>query len=156
MTSLSSIVRKVLTIDPSAPALEYNKKWHTWGELTAIIDGIEAILATNAIGPGTRIGGILRNTPQIAAVITGIIINDRCVVTLNPTLPEAKLVGDIVAFLGALTGPFPQQTMPRLPPTLFSWSSAPPPMKKASISRATSTWGRKHQRSTKRARVPRA
>ena len=97
MTSLSSIVRKVLTIDPSAPALEYNKKWHTWGELTAIIDGIEAILATNAIGPGTRIGGILRNTPQIAAAITGIIINDRCVVTLNPALPEAKLVSDIVS-----------------------------------------------------------
>jgi acyl-coenzyme A synthetase/AMP-(fatty) acid ligase len=97
MTSLSSIVRTVLTIDPSAPALEYNKQWHSWGELTAIIDGIEAILAANAIGPGTRIGGILRNTPQIAAVITGIIINDRCVVTLNPTLPEAKLVGDIVA-----------------------------------------------------------
>ena len=97
MTSLSAIVRTVLTIDPSAPALEYNKQWHTWGELTAIIDGIEAILAANAIGPGTRIGGILRNTPQIAAVITGIIINDRCVVTLNPALPEAKLVGDIVA-----------------------------------------------------------
>jgi len=26
-------------------------------------------------------------------------------------------VGDIVAFLEALTGKFPQQTMPRLPPT---------------------------------------
>ncbi len=97
MTSLSSIVRAVLTIDPSAPALEYNKHWHSWGELTAIIDGIEAILAANAIGPGTRIGGILRNTPQMAAVITGIIINDRCVVTLNPALPEAKLVNDITA-----------------------------------------------------------
>lgn len=97
MTSLSSIVRTVLTIDPSAPALEYNKQWHSWGELTAIIDGIEAILAANAIGPGTRIGGILRNTPQMAAVITGIIINDRCVVTLNPALPEAKLVYDITS-----------------------------------------------------------
>jgi cytochrome c peroxidase len=26
-------------------------------------------------------------------------------------------VGDIVAFLESLTGTFPQQTMPRLPPT---------------------------------------
>jgi len=35
---------------------------------------------------------------------------------LNKTLPDAQ-VDDIVAFLMALSGPFPQQTMPRLPPT---------------------------------------
>jgi cytochrome c peroxidase len=35
---------------------------------------------------------------------------------LNQTLDDAQ-VGDIVAFLEALTGEFPQQTMPRLPPT---------------------------------------
>jgi cytochrome c peroxidase len=35
---------------------------------------------------------------------------------LNRTVTDAE-VADIVAFLGALTGPFPQQTMPRLPPT---------------------------------------
>lgn len=35
---------------------------------------------------------------------------------LNKTLSDAQ-VSDIVAFLGALTGPFPEQTMPRLPPT---------------------------------------
>ena len=95
MTSLSSIVRNVLTIEPSAPALEYEKTWHSWGELTAIIDAVETVLQENGIGPGARIGGILRNTPQIAAVIIGTIINDRCVVTLNPALPDAKLVNDI-------------------------------------------------------------
>jgi long-chain acyl-CoA synthetase len=97
MTSLSSIVRTVLTIDPSAPALEFEKNWHSWGELTAIIDGIETILTDNGIGPGARIGGILRNTPQMAAVIVGTIINDRCVVTLNPALPDVKLVHDITS-----------------------------------------------------------
>ena len=35
---------------------------------------------------------------------------------LDRTLSDTE-VEDIVAFLGALTGPFPQQTMPRLPPT---------------------------------------
>lgn len=97
MASLSSIVRAVLSIDPSAPALEYEKKWHSWGELTAIIDAMEVILAKNGIGPGARIGGILRNTPQIAALIIGTIINDRCVVTLNPALPDSKLVNDILS-----------------------------------------------------------
>lgn len=35
---------------------------------------------------------------------------------LDRTLTDAQ-VADIVAFLGALDGPFPEQTMPRLPPT---------------------------------------
>jgi cytochrome c peroxidase len=35
---------------------------------------------------------------------------------LNRTLDDAQ-VGDVVAFLESLTGTFPQQTMPRLPPT---------------------------------------
>ncbi|MCK7583643.1 MAG: hypothetical protein MZV65_54430 [Chromatiales bacterium] len=35
---------------------------------------------------------------------------------LNKDL-DAKQVDDIVAFLNALTGEFPQQTMPRLPGT---------------------------------------
>jgi len=35
---------------------------------------------------------------------------------LNKTPAEAE-VADIVAFLNSLSGPFPQQTMPRLPPT---------------------------------------
>jgi cytochrome c peroxidase len=35
---------------------------------------------------------------------------------LNKDLPAAQ-VDDMVAFLTALSGPFPQQTMPRLPPT---------------------------------------
>ena len=35
---------------------------------------------------------------------------------LGKTLADAE-VADIVAFLESLTGPFPDQTMPRLPPT---------------------------------------
>jgi acyl-coenzyme A synthetase/AMP-(fatty) acid ligase len=95
MASLSSIVRNVMAIDPAAPALEYGKVWHSWGELTGIIEAIESIYKVEGIAPGTRIGGILRNTPQIAAVIIGSIINDRCIVTLNPSLPDSKLANDI-------------------------------------------------------------
>jgi long-chain acyl-CoA synthetase len=96
MASLSAIVRNVLAIDPAAPALEFEQKWHSWGELTSIIDAIGSQLKKNDIGPGARIGGILRNTPHMAAMIIGTIINDRCVVTLNPTLPDSKLVHDIL------------------------------------------------------------
>ena len=96
MATLNSIVRGVLAIDPQAPAVESQGHWSTWGDLTRVIDAVELILAHEGIGAGVRIGGILRNSPEIAAVIIGTIINDRCVVTLNPALPDDKLVADIV------------------------------------------------------------
>ena len=96
MVTLASIVRDVMRIDPASPALEYKGEWHTWGELSDVINAVEGILADNRIGSGARIGGILRNTPPIAAVIIGTIVSDRCVVTLNPSLPDEKLAADIV------------------------------------------------------------
>lgn len=96
MTSLKSIVQTVMAIDPGAPALEYGRVWWTWGDLAAIIEAVEAILARNGVGAGARIGGVLRNRPAIAAVIIGTIIHDRCIVTLNPALPDDRLAHDIV------------------------------------------------------------
>lgn len=96
MSRLKDIIRGVMSIDPAAPALEYDGGWTTWGDLNAIAAAIDAILVENGIGTGVRIGGILRNTPQIAALIIGTIVGDRCIVTLNPALPEEKLRNDIV------------------------------------------------------------
>lgn len=96
MANMNDIVRGVMTIDPAADALEYRRKWYTWGELTGIGDALDAIYRERGIAEGTRIGGILRNTPQIAGVIIATIIRNRCVVTLNPMLPDEKLVNDII------------------------------------------------------------
>jgi cytochrome c peroxidase len=52
--------------------------------------------------------GTVKTLPEAVRVMA--------VTQLNKTLPDAQ-VDDIVAFLMALSGPFPQQTMPRLPPT---------------------------------------
>ena len=96
MTTLKHIVREIMAIDPSASALEYNGHWTTWGDLNAVIDAVNRIFDDNDIAPGTRVGGVLRNTPHIAALIIGTIIGDRCIVTLNPALPDDKLAADII------------------------------------------------------------
>lgn len=95
MTSLKELVGGVMSLDPDAPALEHDRHWTTYGELSAVIAAIDAILDSHGIGPGSRIGGLLRNTPEVAALIVGTILGDRCIVTLNPMLPDDKLVGDI-------------------------------------------------------------
>lgn len=96
MEELRALVRAVMAIDPAAPALEYHGNWTTWGEMTAIMVSVDTILADRGIGPGARIGGILANTPQVAAVIVGTLTSARCMVTLNPLLPDEKLAADIL------------------------------------------------------------
>jgi long-chain acyl-CoA synthetase len=95
MATLNSIIRNVLAIDPSAPAIEFQKVWHSWGDISKIINSLDSVLKDNNIGTGARIGSILRNRPQIAAAIVGIITSDRCLVTLNPSQPDDLLVKDI-------------------------------------------------------------
>jgi acyl-coenzyme A synthetase/AMP-(fatty) acid ligase len=89
------MIRSVMTLDPAAPAIEFQHRWHSWGELTRIIDRLDALLVARGFGAGVRIAGILRSTPEIAALIVGVITADRCVVTLNPMLPDDRLADDI-------------------------------------------------------------
>ena len=38
MTELSERIGAVLAIDPSAPAVEFDGRWSTWGDLAARLD----------------------------------------------------------------------------------------------------------------------
>jgi acyl-CoA synthetase (AMP-forming)/AMP-acid ligase II len=96
MSKLGEFVRSVTRIDRSAPAIEFKGNWTSWGDIAATMDGIDAALLRAALGPGVRVGGLLRNDPRIAATILGVVASERCVVTLNPLLPDERLVADIV------------------------------------------------------------
>ena len=52
--------------------------------------------------------GAVKTLPEAVRVMASTQLNQA---------PTDAQVGDIVAFLESLTGAFPQQTMPRLPPT---------------------------------------
>jgi long-chain acyl-CoA synthetase len=97
MSKIKSLVQGVMTIDPAAPAIEYNRRWYSWGELDHLVTAIDAVFAEHDVPTGARIGGLLRNCPEIACAIVSIITTDRCVVTLNPILPDDKLAPEIEA-----------------------------------------------------------
>jgi long-chain acyl-CoA synthetase len=96
MSQLKSLINGVMTLEPSSPAIEFHGRWHSWLELTQLGTALESLFVEHGVAAGTRIGGILRNTPEIAAVILSVITGDRCIVTLNPIMPDDKLAADIV------------------------------------------------------------
>jgi long-chain acyl-CoA synthetase len=86
-----------MAVAPAKPAMEFEHRWWTWQQLTAIGQALDQMLVQNGIGPNLRVAGILRNRPEIAATTIQLITGGRCVVTLNPLLPDEKLAADILA-----------------------------------------------------------
>jgi len=95
MTKLADLIRGVLALEPDAPALEFHKRWWTWGELDRVVRDLDRAFQTAGLGPGARIGGVMRNHAVMAAMLIEVVVSDRCVVTLNPALPDDRLAGDI-------------------------------------------------------------
>ncbi len=88
-------VRAVLDQAPEAGAIQFKGQWRTWGEIGAIVDGLEAVFARLGLGEGAAIGCVLRNWPEHAAAMIGVVSAGRCLVTLNALLPDQKLAADI-------------------------------------------------------------
>ena len=103
--SLSESIRAVWAIDPSAPAVEFEGHWHSWGELAGLATALDAELARAGIGRDAAVGVLLRNGPGAVGALLGLLASRRCVVTLNPVQGSEKLAGDVSRLrLPALVG----------------------------------------------------
>jgi acyl-CoA synthetase (AMP-forming)/AMP-acid ligase II len=77
---LAERIAAVAALDPAAPALEFERRWSTWGQLGATIDAV----ARRVPGPGAQVGIVLRNRPAHVGALLGVLRAGGCVVTINP------------------------------------------------------------------------
>ena len=85
----------ILDIAPDQDAVEMRRQWWTWGGLRARKQSIAAALDDAGLKADIRVGVILRNRPEVIPAVLATVTTDRCLVTLNPTLPDAALHADI-------------------------------------------------------------
>ncbi len=95
MTAIPERLREVLALDPSAPALEFEGTWSTWGELSAAADSVDAVLRDRGLGAGSPVGLMLRNRPVALGTMLGLLRAGACVVTVNPMLGAERLRADV-------------------------------------------------------------
>ena len=79
-SALSERIGAIPKLDPAAPALEFDGRWYTWGQLDTTISSIGALVPE----PGTQLGIILRNRPAHVGALLGVLRAGGCVVTINP------------------------------------------------------------------------
>jgi acyl-CoA synthetase (AMP-forming)/AMP-acid ligase II len=77
---LAGRIDAVLSIDPAAPAIEFEGRWHTWGELGATVEAVAPLVPE----PGTPVGILLRNRPVPVGLLLGVLRAGGCVVAINP------------------------------------------------------------------------
>jgi acyl-CoA synthetase (AMP-forming)/AMP-acid ligase II len=94
---LSERIASVLRLDPAAPAIEFDRHWHTWAEIGATADVIHA-----HVGPGERVAVLLRNQPEHVGLLVGLLRAGACVVAANPDRGAERVQADLAA-LGAGT-----------------------------------------------------
>jgi long-chain acyl-CoA synthetase len=88
-------IQAVWSLDESAPALEFEGRWITWGELRDAALAIDRELARAGIGVGAPVGVFLRNRPGLIAALLALLISRRCVVSLSPFQPPDGIHEDL-------------------------------------------------------------
>lgn len=99
LPELSCRLGQVLDLDHDAPAFEFDRTWHSWGELRTAADEV-----ARQVEPGERVGLLLRNRPQPLGLLVGLLVRGACVVAVNPGRGDDRVREDIaslgVRFLG--------------------------------------------------------
>jgi acyl-CoA synthetase (AMP-forming)/AMP-acid ligase II len=94
---LSGRIGRVLELDRSAPALEYEDRWYPWGDLAAAADAVAPHVA-----PAERVAVLLRNRPPHVGLLLGLLRAGACVVTANPERGTDRVRADLES-LGVAT-----------------------------------------------------
>ncbi len=95
MAELTAKLRAIMGIDPDRAEIDFEGRDYSWGDLARVVGAIESVLDDMELPPEARVGIMLRNRPGHIAAILAVLSTDRCLVSLNPILPDQKLFADV-------------------------------------------------------------
>jgi acyl-CoA synthetase (AMP-forming)/AMP-acid ligase II len=95
MALMTEKLRAIMALDPDRTEIDFEARDYSWREIADNVRAIEAALADMGLPEDARVGVMLRNRPGHIAAIIAVLSTDRCLVTLNPILPDEKLFADV-------------------------------------------------------------
>ncbi|HMO76077.1 MAG TPA: long-chain fatty acid--CoA ligase [Sphingopyxis sp.] len=88
-------LRAIMALDPERTEIDFEGVDYSWARIAENVRAIEAALDSMGLPEDARVGVMLRNRPGHIAAIVAVLSTDRCLVTLNPILPDARLFADV-------------------------------------------------------------
>lgn len=84
-----------MRVDPTAPEIEFEGAWISWGALSAFADELDGVLRAAGLAESSPVGVVLRNRPEHVATILALLVSGRCVVTINAVQGDARLAREL-------------------------------------------------------------
>lgn len=88
---LSQRIDDVLDLEPSAPAVQFEGHWCTWGQIAALAHRVAGLVGTG------HAGIMLRNRPVHVAALLGVLAGGGTVVVINPSRGDDRTRADVGA-----------------------------------------------------------
>ncbi|PKP98232.1 MAG: long-chain fatty acid--CoA ligase, partial [Alphaproteobacteria bacterium HGW-Alphaproteobacteria-13] len=95
MALMTEKLRAIMALDPDRTEIDFDGREYRWRDIADTVRAIEAALADMGLPEDARVGAMLRNRPGHVAAIVAVLSTDRCLVTLNPILPDETLSADV-------------------------------------------------------------
>jgi long-chain acyl-CoA synthetase len=95
MALITEKLGAIMAIDPARAEIDFEGRDFSWGDLRRVAHAIEITLDDAGLPSEARVGIMLRNRPGHVAAILAVLSTDRCLVSLNPILPDRKLFADV-------------------------------------------------------------
>jgi long-chain acyl-CoA synthetase len=95
MTLIAEKLSVIMALDPARTEIDFEGKEYTWSDLSRVVHAIAAAFDDTGLPAGARVGVVLRNRPGQVAAILASLTTDRCLVSLNPILPDDQLCADV-------------------------------------------------------------
>jgi acyl-CoA synthetase (AMP-forming)/AMP-acid ligase II len=94
---LTRRIADVLDLDATAPAIQYEGSWISWGDLGTDARRIATLATQYGGGEHPRVGILLRNQPVHVAALLGVLLGGGTVVVINPSRGDERTRADIAA-----------------------------------------------------------
>lgn len=95
MALMTEKLRAIMALDPDRTEIDFEGSDYSWRQIAASVRAIEDALDAMGLPADARVGVMLRNRPGHIAAIVAVLSTDRCLVTLNPILPDNRLFADV-------------------------------------------------------------
>src|SRR5262249_54808228 len=83
-------IAHVLSLQPGAPAIEYEGQWFSWRQVGGMARRIGSL-----VDGGQQVGMLLRNRPAHVAALLGVLLSGGCAVVINPSRGDDRTRTDI-------------------------------------------------------------
>ena len=95
MALMTEKLRAIMALDPDRIEIDFEGRDYSWRQIADAVHAIEVALDAMGLPEDARVGVMLRNRPGHVAALIAVLSTDRCLVTLNPILPDDRLFDDV-------------------------------------------------------------